>query len=797
MLIPFVNIEHEIRMLAASWGPTMTTGFVAYPSNPSGIGTVLREALEIVDTEYSDDDFQGWEQNDIAGRFLVDPILEEIDSSDLLVADITKLNFNVVYEIGYAIGLGRRVLLIQNGSLQNDSVLIREVGIFDSLGYNSYLNARQLAQLITSIKDTTPLSLQFEINKAAPVFLVLPQLKTDLETKVLSRVKKAFRQQFRTFDPDEAGPMSGREAIREIATSYGVVIPLLNSLRKDSQAHNMRAAFVAGLAMGMKKELLFLQFGDEPVPLDYRDLVDHVANDRNLDNHFSEFAPTVYASYNTVEPLPEKAKRTLLEKVSLGRSIAENEITELRDYYLETEEFRRVARGETQIVTGRKGSGKTALFIQVRDGNRRNRQNVVLDLRPEGFQLLKFKDVVLQYLEQGTKEHTITAFWEYLLLLELCHKLLEKDKDVHLTNHNLFESYRELSKEYAQDAYVSEGDFAERLLKLLERIITEFKDVIGTGEWKTRLSTSELTNILYQHDTKALEDKIASYLQRKQEVWILFDNLDKGWPATGLSADDVLIVRCLLDAVSKLEKHFRKRGINCHGVVFLRHDVYEIMINHTPDRGKNARVLLDWTDPELLRALLRLRFVQTDIDDKTSFEDIWRQLCVSHIDGQESSTYLIERCLMRPRSLIDLIQYCRSHALNLDHDRIEVQDIREGEANYSSDLVTNMWYEMRDVCPPASDSLYEFVGNDRKISHADVIKIIERAGVQSSEQDLVIETLLWYGFLGVVRENGEVAYIYDVRYDKKRLRALMRRDSGGPAYYINPAFWQGLEIKAD
>src|SRR5258708_9009569 len=123
-------------------------------------------------------------------------------------------------------------------------------------------------------------------------------------------------------------------------------------------------------------------------------------------------------------------------------------MSELSEYYLETDEYRRASRGEVQVVAGRKGSGKTALFFRLRDNIRRDPQLIVLDLKPEGFQLLKFKDLVLAYLEQGTREHTITAFWEYLLLLEFCHKILEKDRGRHISYHKLYEPYRTLAHEY-------------------------------------------------------------------------------------------------------------------------------------------------------------------------------------------------------------------------------------------------------------------------------------------------------------------------------------------------------------
>src|SRR5262249_38124057 len=159
---------------------------------------------------------------------------------------------------------------------------------------------------------------------------------------------------------------------------------------------------------------------------------------------------------------------------------------------------------------------------------------------------------------------------------------------------------RAMAAEYKGDAYVSEGDFAERMLKLTERITHDFKEVIGIGDRSTRLTTGEITDILYKHDVKALRQRIKSYLENKRAVWILFDNVDKGWPARGLGSDDVLILRCLVDAVSKLEKYFRKGDTDCHGIIFLRNDVYELLIENTTDRGKTSRVMLDWTDPELL-----------------------------------------------------------------------------------------------------------------------------------------------------------------------------------------------------
>ena len=51
--------------------------------------------------------------------------------------------------------------------------------------------------------------------------------------------------------------------------------------------------------------------------------------------------------------------------------------------------------------TGGSPAGKTAIFFQVRDRIRQDRSNVVLDLKPDGYQLLKFKDFVLKLMSEA------------------------------------------------------------------------------------------------------------------------------------------------------------------------------------------------------------------------------------------------------------------------------------------------------------------------------------------------------------------------------------------------------------
>jgi hypothetical protein len=772
------------------------SGFIAYPSNPSQIGRTIESAVEQLAKELGVEGFETWRETDVVGRFIANEILNKIEACDCLVADISATNFNVTYEIGFALGKQKRVLLVKQPQLANDTDLA-EVGIFDTLGYKNYENSSQFVDLLRNLRDVQPLQTPaVKLNPKAPVYLIEAPYKTDPVTRIIARVKKA-RLFFRSFDPNEQPRLSAFEAIQQVAQSYGVLLYLLPTGVKDSRIHNLRVAFLGGLANGMGKVLLILQDGDEPVPIDYRDLVVPFYHLSQVDEAIADFATQVTEALQSGVDRPAAAPQSFLETLNLGSSSAENELRDLGDYYLEIDAYQRATRGDARIVVGRKGSGKTALFAQLRDKVRGPAANVVLDLRPEGYKLLKFKQDVLDLLEQGTVEHTITAFWEYLLYLEICRKILEKDDRRHTRDTRLFEPYRRLARLYEADEYVAEGDFSERISTLLQRIRQGFNAMYDTTGVR-RLSEAQLTELLYQHDVARLRQEVSAYLKFKDSLWLLFDNLDKGWPTHGIRREDLIILRALIEAARKIEQELSGRGVVvAHTIIFLRNDVYELLVEETPDRGKEAKVAVDWTDADLLRELIRRRLIFNGLDRERSFEELWRAVCVSHVDGEESSQFLIDRCLMRPRALIDLINHCRSCAVNLRHQRIEVEDIKKGCALFSTGLVFEIGLEIRDVFPEVEDILYAFIDAPSRIPEKLLRELLTSVGVAADIQTRLIDLLLWYGVLGLVGSDREVEYIHSLNYDMRLMRGKLRKlGEGSGVFSVNPAFWPGLEIRS-
>src|SRR4051812_16863225 len=98
----------------------MAKAFIAYPSQPAEIGDVIRRAKQSAPLERPGLELVTWERPDLAGYDLVQPILEQIQLCDILVAVVTSFNFNVTYELGFAIGLGKRALPMANSAFPFD-----------------------------------------------------------------------------------------------------------------------------------------------------------------------------------------------------------------------------------------------------------------------------------------------------------------------------------------------------------------------------------------------------------------------------------------------------------------------------------------------------------------------------------------------------------------------------------------------------------------------------------------------------------------------------------------------------
>ena len=654
-------------------GTGRTPTFFIYPSHPENVSTTIESAVGKLRDRRTDRDWRTWRNMSIAGQIVFCEICKSIRSSIAVVADVTTLNLNVLFEIGYCLGLGVAVIPVRDTTIETDKRDFEVLGLLDNLGYVDFTNSDMLADgILERIDGLRPLPIPpARLHQDTPLYVVKGSVETDGSLQLLASLKKSGLR-FRAFDPLETSRLPLLEAQRQVGYSVGVVGNLLAPERKGSRVHNARTALIAGMALAQQKAVLLLQEADTPQPIDYRDIVRGYRNATQIPRLVEPVLRQVIETMQSPAANRGLGSTPVLQQLDLGDVAAENEITGLRSYFVTTGQATQARLGHARLVVGRKGAGKTAVFYDVRNSRPRGHDSLSLDLKPEGHQFVEMRDFITEHMAAGLQEHTMVAFWNYILLCELARVALEKDRLVAHVDPRRFERYEALRTIYERHDPGWEADFSQRLILQIKRITAGLQglpaDQLG----------ARLTEVIYSGDVRELTRAVAEYLHSKQSVWLLIDNLDKGWPIRGTTDADMLIVRSLLEATRKIQHQLEADEVQFDCLVFLRSDIFEHLRIETPDKGKDTAIRLDWEDPAVFQEIVRLR-VEASTDLRGTFREIWPEICDPLVDGQDSFAYFVDRTLMRPRDLLQFLQRAVDFAINRGRTRIEADDILAAE----------------------------------------------------------------------------------------------------------------------
>jgi hypothetical protein len=740
--------------------------FVAFSSADPIVSDTIVGACEAARSEGHD--FTPWNRNDVSGQPIDRSVYGWVDTADALVADISEPNHNVTYEVGLALGGEKPLRLIR--AANKDRKLLEEIGLLHNIGHADFNSRDQLATILRR-PYTAPWPLP-KRNREQPVYILQSSRIDDLLRRTISGVKKILRMRFRSLNPEEIDRLTATEAFDQVTQSFGIIAIWHDASAPESFRQNQRAAFSIGIARAIDIPFLLLAHASDRLPLDLDELATRWSTVSDVDQLMRDFREAVSeAQQSHVDVRPARAR--YLDIVHCGDPAAENEAVQLDAYFLETEQFRLTLNGELNIILGRKGSGKTAIFLQTRDKIRSNKNNIVIDLAPEGFQLIKLKEFILQQLSHGTRKEFIAAFWEYIVWLEIAYKLLEKDERRVRYDSRLIEPFTRLQAAYNERVDGS-GDFAVRLSDLTSRILRRYQATRQTAQTPDVVSAKTL-EIVYGSEIGPMRDEVFRYLKLKGIVCFLFDNLDRFWTPTGYADVDALIIVGLVECLQDIRKRFDRAAIDFHWAIFLRSDVYEFVVRGMADYGKLATDSVEWNDRELLLKLFQRRVLQAFGEHPPRWDTVWSTVSVLTVNNRDTLDFLLDASLMRPRYLIRLFENARRRAVTLDRNRIEEADYKAALEELGWQVLEDFDRELVDVIPDAEELLFELALMGSRTSLTKLRQVIARKVADPAVIEAVIDVLIWTGCIGVLTPAATV-YISDCGFKRPFIRALIRND---------------------
>jgi len=725
----------------------------------------------------------------------------------LFIADVSALNPNVLFELGFAIASRKRIWLLLDGTRARTRQDFERFQLLTTVGYREYSNSNDVLRLFYSDQPYASLEKTvygdiFDVasrHSPSKILYLKSEIETDASIRMSRRMSHA-RFSVLVDDPAEMRTQSLGWYARNANSALGIVAHLLDQEAKNAAFHNAKLALVCGMALGFGKPLLMLAHEPYTSPLDYRDLLKTHATATRCEalttEWLAQLEATVSATSSTIGEYQEHLKAASeLQHIALGDPVAEQEIDELSDYFVNTATYNEALRSKHSLVIGRKGTGKTATLYQLAHELSGDKRNHVCIIKPVAYELEGILRMLGQAIPKSEQGYLIESLWKFLIFTELAKSVYEE-----LRSRPAFvvpdAQELELLQFMDTNASVLLGEFSIRLESAVARL--ESLDTNTSAE-SQRLRISEL---LHADLIPRLRALLGEVLHRKQKVAILVDNLDKAWD----QRSDLFVLSQLLFGLlgvsGRISQEFEKSGprrapVNVSLVLFLRSDIYAQVSAFAKERDKLPVRFITWDDSDLLLRVVEERFASSAVASVKKPDEIWERYFCLDVLGTPVSRFIQSAILPRPRDLIFLVRSALDHAVNSGHTKIEAGDLLVAEKQYSRYALDSLVVEGSTDIERLEDVLYEFAGSPEIVDLATIRRAVERAG-SSQNPEAVATMLVDLTFLGIEVQLGRFEFLLnDIERPKFRsmARRLVEADEGKTARYrVARPFHAYLEI---
>ncbi len=475
--------------------------------------------------------------------------------------------------------------------------------------------------------------------------------------------------------------------------------------------------------------------------------------------------------------------KELLQKLDLGSSVAEFD-THLREYFLETQMYLDFIKDKYDIVSGDKGTGKTAIYRIVKEKYRSIEElkniELVSGFNDQGspvFQRLSQADVL-------TEGQYITVWKSYILSLVGNYIL------------DIYEgSFTSLMKEL--DKVLIALDLRTRdtsaitvfsmITNLLRRIshpsAAEVKVSVTEAGMPIIVPRVEFADIVAQdiNNQKVINNEDALNLLNKcvaetgLKIWIILDRLDEAFAS--YPAIEIPVLRALFRTYLDMQAFG-----NLKLKLFVRNDLFRKItsggfVNLTHVNAK--KIIIRWRDEDLFSVLCQRIKSSNEfmsmlrLSDITPNDDLMNVLFPEKVDvGDRKPTtwkWILSRIrdgnsLLPPRNLIDLINEAKS--VQIRREERSSREYSNGVSLLEADSIRRALdslsdQRVQDTLLAENEHIAQFIEifrNGKAEYGLDNLKKL--LGQNDEDFNKTIQELKAVGFLETVGENYKIPMLY-------------------------------------
>lgn len=466
--------------------------------------------------------------------------------------------------------------------------------------------------------------------------------------------------------------------------------------------------------------------------------------------------------------------------IYLGDARAEQDYLKSKGVFYESPDYRTLIESDVKsIVVGRRGVGKSALYLRLNDYYEDADKVEVVRFAPEEHQVQAFRPIAKLFDDKFNLVRSAARLaFRYALLMEVATLLSMRFK------------FGQSEGAAVLTPHVARWRISNGLLSKLRAIVIDA--VAGQSDAESRIGA--LAENLRLSEIEGALNTVIQDLSRR--VVILVDRLDEGYEPDSIGVGIVDgFVLAAIDTRDKVD--------NARCIVFLRDNIYRAVEHYDQDFSRNLEqsvLRLHWDERGLLNfAANRLRSA-AGIKAERSIR-VWDSVTQGALQGELGFHHCLRLTLFRPRDLLLLLNDAFRIAAPRGNHSIDQADVDQAATSISESRTADLIKEYSAHLPGLDKLVRAFSSGSPSLSLVQAKEIISDVLCREFEDPRVtqqfeifsdsseaLRALYSVGYLGIKEiDSSNYVFCHDGRKPDRDFSAADR-------LMVHPCYWMALNL---
>lgn len=773
--------------------------FFAYESGHQENIDAIKKAIHEYNTHQSSYKAKTWEELGVSGKIINKTILNAIDKCEIFACDMTYINHNVLFELGYAIGKEKKLLIFLNGIINGAESTYSSFKILKNVGYEPFNNYKEILSTLQKHGKTKTVILEqlINVNEIDKDTFDILYISSKINSQASLELTEMLKQKNLKIIFDNTTEVEYQTLIwyiKSLLQAKNIVIHLSGRNVINNYYDNAESSLYAGIGCGLEKKVLLIAPTPFRAPIDYTDiLIEYDSADdcvlkteEWIERNIKESLTKLVEEGEISSQVKEEMKLNLL-KLGIGCEIAEHERDDLLNYFIEIDAYHKALNNIQSIFIGSKGTGKSAIFIKLEDELCKDKRNYNIILKPDSFELLENIEMSKLYNSETSKKRFFYNVWSFIFFSKLFSIILERIKGKYQVPYE---------KNSIEDRIIRFNEENSELIDL--NFFGAIKKINKLSKGRSLMDDPKILEDFNKKILGPLKRLVKEYFSDKKyfRVYILADNLDKTWEAKNLLEIQSEMILSLQEFSERIVNEIVSRktdDVKVNTIIFLRKDIFDYILRFSrePDKLTTRSYEIDWNEyPNLLKKLIdkRIEFI-LDLQDKKKIEKVWGEYF--NLNANRHPFEIIKDIItIRPRDIIYFIGRLFESAVNKDHNKVNNEDLKYAIEAYTIFLHNNLIAEMKAEFPDIEIILMKLQETyGQEVDYYEFKDLVTNLNFNLDQYNELLDSLFNKNYIIGFGRKGEK--ILDLKTLEKRLRPKFKIFKRGKTkLVVNPDVYQ-------